>query len=194
MDGIVVDKTINPGQEVRADQMLANATNLFAPLFVVSDPTRLWVQIDAAETDLANLQAGQRIRVISKAYPDRVFSGEIANIGPALDPTTRSIRVRGQVANPDNLLKAEMYVTVDVVRDVAQVALAGVEIPSKAVFTIDRRSYLFVELSPGQFERREVQIGTEKDGKVPIRSGLAVGQRVVTEGALLLQAVLDPAN
>jgi cobalt-zinc-cadmium efflux system membrane fusion protein len=194
VDGVVVEKNINPGQEVRADQMLANATNLYAPLFVVSDPTRLWIQVDAAETDLSNLQPGQRLLVVSKAFPDRVFGGVVANIGPSLDPTTRSIRVRGEVANPDNLLKAEMYVTVDVERDVAKVGAAGVEVPSKTVFTIDKKSYLFVELSPGKFERREVQIGTEKDGKVPIRSGISAGQRVVTEGGLLLQAVLDPSN
>jgi cobalt-zinc-cadmium efflux system membrane fusion protein len=194
IDGVVVERNINPGQEVRADQMLANATNLFAPLFVVSDPTRLWIQVDAAETDLASLLPGQKLHVVSKAFPDRVFDGAVVNIGPSLDPSTRSVRVRGEVYNPGNLLKAEMYVTVDVVREVSTVAQAGVEIPSKAVFTIDRKTYLFAELSPGQFERREVVIGTEKDGKVPIRSGIAAGQRVVTEGALLLQAVLDPAN
>ncbi len=194
IEGIVVEKNINPGQEVRADQMLANATNLFAPLFVVSDPRRLWLQVDAAETDLSDLQPGQALRVTSKAFPDRVFGGTVANIGPSLDPSTRSIRVRGEVENPDGLLKAEMYVTVDVVRDESKLAQAGVEIPSKAVFTIDRKSYLFVELAPGRFERREVEIGTEKDGKVPVASGVAAGQRVVTEGGLLLQAVLDPSN
>lgn len=194
LEGVVVEKNINPGQEVRADQMLANATNLFAPLFVVSDIRKLWLQVDAAETDLAELQPGQRIRVASKAFPGRVFDAVIANIGPSLDPETRTIRVRGVVENPDKLLKAEMYVTVDVVRDEARLAQAGVEVPSKAIFTVDQKSYLFVELSPGQFERREVEIGTEKDGKVPVLSGVIAGQRIVTDGGLLLQAVLDPSS
>jgi membrane fusion protein, heavy metal efflux system len=192
--GVVVEKNINPGQEVRADQMLANATNLFAPLFVVSDPTKLWLQVDAAETDLADLQPGQRIRITSKAFPGRVFNGAVANIGPSLDPTTRTVRVRGVVENPETLLKAEMYVSVDVVRDESKVAQAGVEVPSKAIFTIDRKSYLFVELSPGRFERRQVEIGTEKDGKVPVLAGVGAGQKIVVEGGLLLQAVLDPSN
>ena len=192
--GIVVEKNINPGQEVRADQMLANATNLYAPLFVVSDPRRLWLQVDASETDLADLQQGERIQVTSKAYPGKVFGGAIENIGPSLDPVTRTARIRGVVENPEKLLKAEMYVMVDVVRDESRVAAAGVEIPSKAVFTIDRNSYLFVELSPGRFERRQVGIGTEKDGKLPLLSGVSAGQRVVTDGGLLLQAVLDPSN
>jgi cobalt-zinc-cadmium efflux system membrane fusion protein len=192
--GVVVERNINPGQEVRADQMLANATNLFAPLFVVSDPARLWLQVDASETDLSELEAGEAIRVTSNAFPGRVFAGSVTNIAPELDPTTRAVRVRGVVENPGALLKAEMYVSVDVVRDESKVAKAGVEIPSKAIFTIDRKSFLFVELAPGQFERREVEIGTEKDGKVPVRSGVAPGQRVVADGGLLLQAVLDPDN
>jgi cobalt-zinc-cadmium efflux system membrane fusion protein len=194
LGGVVVEKNINPGQEVRADQMLANATNLFAPLFVVSDPTKLWIQVDAAETDLADLQPGQGIRITSKAFPAKAFDGTVSNIGPSLDPTTRTVRVRGVVENPGNLLKAEMYVSVDVLRDESKVAQAGVEVPSKAIFTIDRNSYLFVELSPGKFERRQVEIGTEKDGKVPVQAGVGAGQRVVTEGGLLLQSVLDPAN
>jgi membrane fusion protein, heavy metal efflux system len=194
LEGVVVEKNINPGQEVRADQMLANATNLFAPLFVVSDPSTLWVQIDASEGDLAEIQASQKIRVVSNAFPGRVFEGTVASIGPSLDPTTRTARVRGVVANPDKVLKAEMYVSVDVVRDESKVAQAGVEIPSKAVFTIDQKSYLFVELSAGRFERRQVEIGTEKDGVVPVRTGVQPGERVVSEGGLLLEAVLDPSN
>jgi cobalt-zinc-cadmium efflux system membrane fusion protein len=192
--GVVVEKNINPGQEVRADQMLANATNLYAPLFVVSDPTRLWLQIDAAETDLADLQPGEKIRVSSRAFPGRVFEGTVANIGPALDPVTRSVRVQGVVENPEGLLKAEMYVSVDVVRERSKVAGAGVEVPAPALFTIERKTFLFVETAPGTFVRRPVEIGTERDGTVPVLSGLAPGERVVTDGALLLQAVLDPAS
>jgi cobalt-zinc-cadmium efflux system membrane fusion protein len=192
--GTVIERNLNPGQEVRADQMLANATNLFAPLFVVSDPSRLWLQVDASETDLAELRPGEALRVASNAFPGRVFSGSVTNIAPELDPSTRTARVRGVVENPEGVLKAEMYVSVDVVRDESGLASAGVEIPSKAIFTIDQKSYLFVELSPGQFERRQVEIGTEKDGRVPVRSGVAAGQRIVAEGGLLLQAVLEPDN
>jgi cobalt-zinc-cadmium efflux system membrane fusion protein len=192
--GVVIEKNINPGQELRSDQMLANATNLFAPLFVISDPTRLWIQIDAAETDLANLAVGQRIQVVSPAFPGKAFTGAIANIGPSLDPATRAARVRGVVENPGGLLKAEMYVSVDVVQDEGHGDGAEVEISSKAIFTIDGKSYLFVEPSAGRFERRTVEIGAEKDGKVPVISGVVAGEKVVIEGGLLLEAELDPSS
>jgi cobalt-zinc-cadmium efflux system membrane fusion protein len=192
--GMVVERSINPGQEVRSDQMLANAPSLFAPLFVVSDPGVLWLQVDAAESDLPSLELGQHLNIYSKAFPGQVFSGTIQRIGSEMDPSTRTVKVRGVVQNPDGRLKAEMYVSVDVARDETQVAGAGVEIPSKAVFTIDDKSYLFVELAAGRFERRQVQIGTEKDGKIPVLSGVAAGEKVVAEGSLLLEAVLDPSN
>jgi cobalt-zinc-cadmium efflux system membrane fusion protein len=192
--GTVVEKTINPGQEVRADQMLANATNLFAPLFVVSDPRRLWLQLDVAETDLQSLREGLKLQIYSKAFPGKVFSGTIDRISPELDPTTRTVKVRGIADNPDLLLKAEMYVSVDVVQDESAVAGAGVEIPSKGIFTVDGQDYVFVEGAPGEFQRRKVVTGTEKDAKTPVFSGVAAGDRVVIEGALLLQAILDPAN
>src|SRR5258708_15561639 len=194
LGGILVEKNINPGQEVRADQMLANATNLFAPLFVISDPSRLWLQLDVAESDLPSLQPGLKLQVNSKAFPDKVFDGVINKIGRSLDPSTRTVKVRCVVENPERLLKAEMYVMVDVVQDTANIDLAGVEISGKAIFMKDNEYYLFIENSPGEYRRQRVKIGTEKDGKVPIMEGVAPGQKVVTEGCLLLQALVEPAG
>ena len=77
VSGVVVDRNINPGQEVRSDQMLANAPDTFAPLFVVSDPTLLWLQLDASEGDIPSLQPGQKLLIHARAFPERVFEGEV---------------------------------------------------------------------------------------------------------------------
>jgi membrane fusion protein, heavy metal efflux system len=192
---VLVERNINPGQELRADQMLANAPNLFAPLFVISDPTKLWLQVDVSEADLSSLQPGQSLRIYStNAFPGMVFEGTIEKIGGTMDPATRTVKVRAVVNNPEKLLKAEMYVMVDVVRNVDKLAQAGVEIPSNAIFMKGDDSYLFLEDSPGQFERKQVKVGVEQDGKIPVLSGVRPGDKVVTEGGLLLQAVLDPAS
>jgi cobalt-zinc-cadmium efflux system membrane fusion protein len=192
--GVVVERNINPGQEVRADQMLANANTLVAPLFVVSNPDRLWVQVDAADSDLPELRAGEAIRVTTNAFPGEVFPGTLANIGQELDPASRAVRVRGVVDNPGHRLMAEMYVAVDVVRDESRVAGAGVDVPAPAIFTVDQAPYLFVETAPGDFERRSVKVGAERDGKVQVTAGVKPGERVVAEGALLLQSVLSPSS
>jgi cobalt-zinc-cadmium efflux system membrane fusion protein len=192
--GVLVEKNINPGQEVRADQMLANAPNLFAPLFVVSDPTRLWIQLDVSESDLPNLRAGQTLRVYSKAFPGKIFDGAVENIGAAMDPNTRTVKARGTVNNPDKLLKAEMYVTVDVVMDAAETAAAGVEIPAKAIFLREDHYFVFIEKAPGQFERRQVRVGPEQDGSVPVFDGVSAGQKVVTDGCLLLETLVESSG
>jgi membrane fusion protein, heavy metal efflux system len=192
--GSLVDKNINLGQELRADLMLANAPSLFAPNFVVSDPTKLWLQLDVAESDMTTLQKGQRLQISSDALPGKVFDGVVDNIGDTMDPATRTIKVRGVVNNPDKLLKAEMYVTVEVVRNTDQSAQMGVEVSSKALFMKGSDSYLFVEESPGSFQRKQVKAGIEQDNKVPVLEGVSAGEKVVTEGALLLQALLEPAS
>jgi cobalt-zinc-cadmium efflux system membrane fusion protein len=189
--GVVVEKNINPGQEVRSDQMLANAPNLFAPLFVVSDPTRLWLQLDVAESDLQSLQPSQQLQVYSQAFPGRAFSGEVEAIGDSLDPATRTVQVRGYVSNPDKLLKAEMYVRADVLVNTAETTRAAVEIPARSVFMRDNKYYVFVEQSPGQYVRQPVTVGAEQDGRVPIIDGVKAGQRVVTYGCLLLESLVE---
>ena len=190
--GVLVDKNINPGQELRADMMLANAPNLLLSHFTVSDPTVLWLQVDVAEADLPQLESGLQVRITAKAFGDKVFNGKIDKIGATMDPLTRTVKVRGIVDNPDGLLKAEMYVTVDVVRNIAKLAGAGVEVSSKALFQKGNDNYLFVEEAPRHFVRRQVTVGTEKDNLAPIFAGVKPKEKVVTEGCLLLQALVEP--
>jgi cobalt-zinc-cadmium efflux system membrane fusion protein len=139
------------------------------------------------------VQPGQQLRISSPVYPGRSFDGRVDRIADALDPGTRTARVRGVIENPENLLKAEMYVTVDVVENPGGTR-PPVEIPAAATFRKDNQDYLFVEESPGRFVRRRVVLGVEQDGRVPVFSGLEAGQKVVVEGCLLLEALLDPAS
>jgi cobalt-zinc-cadmium efflux system membrane fusion protein len=192
--GVLVDKNINPGQELRPDLMLANAPALFAPSFVVSDPAKLWLQLDVAESDLPALQPGQQLQIFSRSFPGKTFDGVVDHIGDTMDPGTRSIKVRGTVNNPDKQLKAEMYVLVDVVEDAAKAGALGVEVPSKALFMKGDDSFVFIEDAPGAFVRKQVKVGVEKDNKVPIYQGVSPGQKVVIEGALLLQALVEPSS
>lgn len=192
ISGIVVEKNLNPGQEVRPDQMLANAPGLFAPLFVISDPTRLWLFLDVVENDIAGLHAGMKVRFESRAYPGRTFEGELDWIGDGLDPATRSVRARAKVLNADRLLKSEMYVDATLTLD-ASVASAGVDLPTRAVFYDfrDRKSYVFVETETGHFLRRAVKVARENGSTVLITEGVRPGERIVTSGCLLLDSLLQ---
>ena len=112
--GILVERNVTPGQEVRPDQMLANVPQFTAPLFVVTDPTRLWVWLDVTEMHLPLVHKGMELTIRSKAFPGQTFHGRLDLIGDSLDPTTRTVRARGSVENASKLLKAELYVTVEI--------------------------------------------------------------------------------
>ena len=74
-------KTSTPARNFVPTRCWPMRRNLFAPLFVVSDPAKLWLQLDVAESDLPSLQAGQQLRIFSRAFPDKVFDGTVDNIG-----------------------------------------------------------------------------------------------------------------
>jgi membrane fusion protein, heavy metal efflux system len=184
--GILVERNVTPGQEVRPDQMLANMPQFTAPLFVVTDPARLWIQIDATELDLPHLRPGRELTFTSRAFPGQTFTGRVDTVSEFIDPSTRTIKVRGTVDNTRRLLKGEMFVSVTLPDGKA----LGASVPAKAVFLKGDKHYVFVEEQPGRFARQEVQIGAEQNGRVVVLAGAQLGQRVVTDGCTLLQQML----
>jgi membrane fusion protein, heavy metal efflux system len=185
--GTVVDKSVNAGQEIRPDQMLANIPEITAPLFVVSDPTRLWIQIDATEVDVSRLQPGSEFTFTSRAIPDETFTGQVDKVSEFIDPNTRTIKVRGSVDNPRRVLKAEMFVNVILPGGEAH----DISVPATAVFLKGEKHFVFVQEKPGEFSRQEVAIGSEQDGHVLILNGLHAGQQVVTDGCIFLQQLME---
>jgi membrane fusion protein, heavy metal efflux system len=190
LDGVVVEKTISPGQQIRSDQMLANAPQFVNPLFVVTDPARLWLFLDVTETDAAALSRNQEVLIRTKALPDKIFHGHIEVISEGLDATTRTIKARCLVDNSEKLLRAEMYVSADV----AAGTTSGVDVSTRAIFLKDNQHYVFVETASGQFQRRAVKLGLESNGRSTVVNGLSAGERVVTDGCLLLEAMLEGEN
>jgi cobalt-zinc-cadmium efflux system membrane fusion protein len=112
-----------------------------------------------------------------------VFHAEVTLLGGALDPSTRTLKVRGVVDNSESLLKAEMLVAVEVQRPVA----ASVSVPAAAVLLDGEVHVVFVEERPGHYQRREVRVGAEHAGMVPVLDGVRTGEKVVTGSALLLE-------
>jgi cobalt-zinc-cadmium efflux system membrane fusion protein len=189
LEGVLIERNVTPGQEVRPDQMLANVPQYTAPLFTVTDPSRLWVWLDVTEMHLPLVQTGQELVIRSRAFPERVFKGRVEMVGDSLDPTTRTVRARGAVENGERLLKAEQYVSVEIPDTVPN----SLQVPSKAVFLRDNQYCVFVQTGAGQFQRKAVKLGSEREGKVAVLDGLKRGQRLVTEGCLLLQSLMDSA-
>ena len=176
--GIVVDRQINPGAEVRPE--LPN------PLFVITDFSRLWVIVDVPERDAAELRLGQAVTLETDAYPGRLFPAKIDRIALALDPATRRIQVRCAVRNADHRLKPEMFAKAAFLAgDGSEQAIA---LPNTSLFTEGMYTYVFIERQPGWFERRRVTVRVKGRDNSFIDAGVRTGERVVTEGAFLLNA------
>lgn len=175
LPGVVVERNLNPGLEYQPEQ----GSN---PMFVITDPTSLWLQLDAGEADLAALTVGEQVRLQVKQYPEEYFPGVIRHIGDFVDPNTRTIHVRGDVANADRRLKGGMFVTALIELPPTQ----ALQVPSAAVFLVGEQRYVFVEEGSARYVRRAVHAGRERDGMIEIPSGLKEGEKVVTEGNLHL--------
>lgn len=179
-NGVVVQKHATQGEVVGpADQ-----------LFTVADLGRLWIELDIYERDLQRVALGQPVRVTTRAYPDRRFDGEIVYIGDILDATSRTVRARVEVENPDGALRPGMFAR-------AAIRVSGessvVVVPRGAVQTIEGRQVVWVEGAlPSRFRAQPVETGQTLEGdSVEILAGLEPGDRIVTEGAFTLKAQLS---
>ena len=173
--GTVVERNLNAGQEFRFEQ----ATQ--AP-FVVTDPSSLWIQLDASEADIAAIRPDAEFSLEVSQFPGEKFPGRILRIADFVNPVARTIKIRGLVPNAERRLKGEMFATALIVLP----ANDRVLVPAKAVFLVGTERYAFVEEAVGKYLRRKVDAGPERDGKVEVKSGLAVGEKVVVEGDLHL--------
>lgn len=187
--GVVVERSVNAGQEFRPDSG-------GAPLFVITDPARLWVRLDATESELprlAGVKHGTTLTLVTPAYPDRRFTGSLAVIGDSIDPESRTFRLRGSVPNPDRLLKGEMFVNASF--PVAEGETAGrvANVAASAVLLVDGKRYVFAADPDGGFTRTEVKVAREMVSRTAVQ-GLAANQKVVVEGSLFLQQILAGAK
>ncbi len=178
LNGTVVERNVNPGQELRPDQSGPGVP----PLFVVSDPSSLWVQIDMRESEAGVLKVGSNFSLVVPALAGQQFEGKVIAVADAIDPNSRTIKVRGSVNNAQRLLKAEMLVTVKV----SQQFSSGVVVPASAVILRGNQLFVMVQTQAGVFQPREVQRVHEGSREVIISTGLSAGELVVSENALLL--------
>ncbi len=178
VSGVVVERNLNPGQEVRPDQSGPGVP----ALFVVTDPTKLWVQIDARESEAGMLKPGSEFELVVPSLAGQKFVGKIVAAADSIDPNTRTIKIRGAINNPDHALKAEMLGTARIERMLG----SGVVVPASAITLRGAQHWLFVQTQPGVFEPREVGLGYEGSKEVVVSRGLEVGDKVVSDNVLLL--------
>lgn len=174
LSGVVIEKLAVEGQYV----------NTGDPLFAIADLSTVWVEAEVYEGDFAAIKIGQRVEVVSQSYPGKTFSGRVTFIYPFLDPKTRTVKVRVELANPGLLLKPDMFVNTRIKAHMGS-ALA---VPVGAVIDTGNRQVAWVEMEPGKFEPRDVKVGARSGDYVQILSGLKAGEKVAASGAYLIDS------
>ncbi|MBI3376711.1 MAG: efflux RND transporter periplasmic adaptor subunit [Betaproteobacteria bacterium] len=183
--GVVVERNLNPGQELRPEQPTPGNG-----LFVVSDPSRLWFSLDVAESDLGAVRPGAEVLLRSALTGSTPVTGRIAHIADSVDPQTRTVKARGTVDNADRRLKAEMFITAELTVPEVQ----GLLVPTKAVYLRGDEHYVFVEAGEGRFQRRRVRLGPSSVGDQVVLEGLVATDKVVVDGNLQLERLVLGRN
>jgi len=169
-------------------------------MFRVADLSSVWVIAQIYEKDFQAINVGTPAVITTSVFPGRALSGKVSYIDPRVDPQSRTAQVRIQLANPRESLKLGMFVDVSFggATQAAADGQAATAVPRSAVQIIGAKQVVFVATDrSGEFVQREVSIGPEINGMLPVYSGVSAGERVVTEGSFLLRAEslkLNPAQ
>jgi len=175
ISGVVVQKLVSPGLLIQAGQTAC---------FTISDVSTVWVQGHIFDRDLPSVRAADAVEETNTSFTQK-FRGTVSYIGALVDPATRTTSVRIVTRNPGGLLKKDMFVDA-VIHTKTQKNILTV--PVSAVLRNEQNEPLvYVEVQPGKFAQRLVNLGAQQDSTIEIRSGLKEGEKVVSEGSLFLQ-------
>ncbi len=168
MAGVIDERSVTLGQSIEP-----NTT-----LFHISDRSRVIIAVRLYEEDLGKVRVGMEARARALGYPQQVFTGKITLIEPQLDPQTRTVKVWIEVANPQDLLRPNLFARASIVLQHKEAALA---VPNSAVMEANGETFVFVR-EPKQFRRVEVTLGAADDAYTEITNELVPGDEVVTQG------------
>lgn len=180
-----------PGVVIERRAAIGEAVAETDPLFVMADPTTMWLMMDAYQRDLPLLREGQPVLLTLDGLPGRSFEGRITWIASQVDDRTRTVRVRADLPNPDGLLRAKMFGRA---RIIVHEDAAVVAVPRAAVQTDGCCQLVFVQQSDTEFEPRKVALGADAAGYVEVLSGLREGEVIATAGSFLLKTEILKGN
>ena len=172
--GVVIEKMVQQGQYVSAGEVLFN----------IADLSSIWVELEIYENESPYVHVGQEVEIRSQSLSQSSFTGRISFIYPFLDPKTRTLKARVEMANPGITLKPDMFVNAII----KQPLDSSIVVPVTAVMDTGKRQVVWVESAPGSFESREVRVGQRSNDKIQILSGLNPGDKVAVSGGYLIDS------
>jgi Cu(I)/Ag(I) efflux system membrane fusion protein len=174
-NGVVLEKAAVQGMRFMPGELL----------FKIADLSTVWLLADVFEQDIALVHVGQTVNITVNAYPGKELKGKIDYIYPTVSSETRTAKVRVVLANPDGILKPDMYASIQLMSGHDASVLA---VPDSAVIDSGTRQVVLVQLTEGLYEPREVKLGMRSDGYVEVAEGLSEGENVVVRANFLIDA------
>jgi cobalt-zinc-cadmium efflux system membrane fusion protein len=185
LSGVVLSREAQPGAVVAAGAQLVSVT----------DPSSLWLQVNAPETLASLFRVGGVLHFVVPAYPADRFDARVTAVGAALDPESRTLLVRATILSGTQKLKPEMLASVSVEGGGAG---AVPVVPDGAIQLFDGRPALFIAkpnaAGGATFVRRFVEIGSRVGSDVSVIRGLAAGEVIVTAGAFSVKAEMQKSS
>lgn len=175
VDGVVMEKNIIEGQKVAAGTML----------YRLADLSKIWVIADVAEQDIGQIKVGDPAQIKFRAYPNEVFKAPVTFILHELNMSTRTAKVRIELANPDHRILHDMFADVTIGTGEGDELLS---VPSSAVVDTGAKQLVLVDKGEGRFEQRAVKLGARNADYVAITDGLKSGEKVVTAANFLIDS------
>src|SRR5438874_12212994 len=173
--GVVGELTAREGMTVMAG----------APLFRLNGLSTVWVNAEVPEASAAQVRPGSPVEARTPAVFGTVFKGRVSAILPEVNPATRTIKARIELANPGGQLVPGMFATISFAPAARKDVLL---VPSEAVIQTGKRSVVVVAQGDGKFAPVDVEVGLDSNGQTEIRKGLQTGQKVVVSGQFLVDS------
>ena len=179
LSGTIVQRKVGPGQFL--------ATGASDPVFVIGDLSTVWLLANVRETDTLKMRVGQTIEFTTLAIPNRKFTARISYVAPSVDPATRRVQVRAEIANPDRVLKPEMFANVDIVTNGDEEAAS---VPRSALIYEGSNVRVWIARADKTIELRKIEVGlTNNDDHVQVTKGLVAGDKVISRGSLFIDRI-----
>lgn len=153
-------------------------------LYTIADLSSLWIWADLYEDEMSLVEPGQEAAITLASAPGKALPAVVSYVSPALEPSTRTLRVRFDVQNARGLLRPGMFATVELKLEVGEV----VALPEDALIDTGERKVVFVQVGEGRFQPREVTLGRRAAGQYEVLAGVAAGDRVVVSAQFLLDS------
>jgi RND family efflux transporter MFP subunit len=174
LDGYVMARNVFPGQQVSPEMNL----------FDIADHSTIWIQAEVYEYEIPFVGQEQEASITFPSFPGETFRGRVTFVSPEMDPKTRTLKLRIELANPDHKIVPDMYANVELKLDYGK----KLSIPQEAVLDSGANQMVFVAKEGGYFEPRKITAGPRVDGRLIVLDGLKAGDKVVTSANFLIDS------